>query len=108
MCLDARDADDPFRSFDLLAHEARELRRRHRHRLRAKARKALAHLCRGDDPRKIARDLAQIVAMAEVRERLARLGAEPMPMTPAEFARFVRSEIDSAERIVRISGVKAQ
>jgi tripartite-type tricarboxylate transporter receptor subunit TctC len=57
---------------------------------------------------KIARDLAQIVATAEVRERLARLGAEPMAMTPAEFARFVRSEIDSAERIVRISGVKAQ
>jgi len=57
---------------------------------------------------KIARDLAQIVATAEVRERLARLGAEPMAMTPAEFARFVRSEIDSAERIVRIAGVKAQ
>ena len=57
---------------------------------------------------KIARDLAQVVAMSEVRERLGRLGAEPMAMTPAEFARFVRSEIDSAERIVRISGVKAQ
>jgi len=57
---------------------------------------------------KIAHDLAQIVATAEVRERLARLGAEPMAMTPAEFARFVRSEIDGAERIARLSGIKAQ
>src|SRR5438128_7624435 len=48
---------------------------------------------------KIARNLAQIVATAEVRERFARLGAETMAMTPAQFARFVRDEIESAERI---------
>jgi hypothetical protein len=29
-------------------------------------------------------------------------------MTPAEFARFVRSEIENAERVARISGIKAQ
>ena len=57
---------------------------------------------------KIARDLGQVVAMPDVRERLARLGAEPMAMTPAEFARFVRAETEAAERIVRISGIKAQ
>jgi tripartite-type tricarboxylate transporter receptor subunit TctC len=57
---------------------------------------------------KISRDLMQIVATPEVRERLARLGAEPMTMTPAQFARFVREEIDSAERIARISGIRAQ
>src|SRR2546425_8144 len=56
---------------------------------------------------KIAHDLAQIVATAEVRERLARLGAEPMAMNPAQFARFVRDEIESAERIGRISGARA-
>ena len=57
---------------------------------------------------KIARDLAQVVAAPDVRERFARLGAEPMGMTPAEFSKFVRGEIDSAERIARISGIKAQ
>jgi tripartite-type tricarboxylate transporter receptor subunit TctC len=57
---------------------------------------------------KIARDLAQIVATADVRERLTRLGAEPMAMTPAEFARFVRVETEAAERIVRLSGIKPQ
>ena len=57
---------------------------------------------------KIARDLAQVMAMADVRERFARIGAEPMAMTPAEFSRYVRAEIESAERIARISGIRAQ
>jgi tripartite-type tricarboxylate transporter receptor subunit TctC len=56
----------------------------------------------------IARDLAQIVTTVEVRERLARLGGEPMAMTPAEFARFVRAETEACERIVRLSGLKPQ
>jgi tripartite-type tricarboxylate transporter receptor subunit TctC len=46
--------------------------------------------------------------MPDVRERLDRLGADPMAMTPAEFARFVRAETEAAERIVRVSGIKAQ
>src|SRR5438105_12749385 len=57
---------------------------------------------------KIAHDLAQIVATPDMRERLTRLGAEPMAMTSAEFARFVRTEVEIAERIVRSSGIKAQ
>jgi tripartite-type tricarboxylate transporter receptor subunit TctC len=57
---------------------------------------------------KIARDLAQIVAAPEMRERLARLGVEPMAMTPAEFARFVRAETEAAERVVRMAGIKPQ
>src|SRR5258706_13627057 len=56
----------------------------------------------------IARELAQVVAAAEVRERLSRLGAEPMAMTPKEFSRFVESEIEAAQRIVRVSGIKPQ
>jgi tripartite-type tricarboxylate transporter receptor subunit TctC len=57
---------------------------------------------------KIARDLAQVMASPDVRERFARLGAEPAAMTPAEFSKFVRAEIDNAERVARISGIKAQ
>jgi tripartite-type tricarboxylate transporter receptor subunit TctC len=57
---------------------------------------------------KIARDLAQVVATPEVRERLANLGAEPMVMTPVEFARFVRAETEAAERVVRMAGIKPQ
>ena len=57
---------------------------------------------------KIARDLAQVMASADVRERFARLGAEPAAMTPAEFAKFVKSETENAERVARISGIRAQ
>ena len=57
---------------------------------------------------KIARDLAQVMASGDVRERFARLGAEPAAMTPVQFAKFVRAEIENAERIARISGIKAQ
>ena len=56
----------------------------------------------------IARDLGAAVAAPDVRERFARLGADGLAMTPADFAHFVQQEIDSAERIARISGIKAQ
>jgi len=57
---------------------------------------------------KIARDLAQVMAAADVRERFSRLGAETMAMTPAEFSKFVKAEIENAERIARLSGIKPQ
>jgi tripartite-type tricarboxylate transporter receptor subunit TctC len=57
---------------------------------------------------RIARDLGRVVAAADVRERLATLGAEPMSMTPAEFARFVKAEIEDAARIARTAGIKLQ
>ena len=57
---------------------------------------------------KISRDVGQAMSAPDVRERYARLGAEPVTMTPGEFARFVRSEIENAERVARISGIKAQ
>jgi len=42
----------------------------------------------------------------EVRERLAKLGAEPMPMTPERFDAYVREEIAANEKIIRAAGVK--
>ena len=56
----------------------------------------------------IARDLAQIVATQDVRERLSRLGAEPMVMTPAEFRKFMRDEMDDSAKVVKAAGIKAQ
>jgi tripartite-type tricarboxylate transporter receptor subunit TctC len=57
---------------------------------------------------KIAHDLAAVMATPDVRERFARLGAENVTMNPAAFGRFVRDEIDNAERVARLSGIKAQ
>ena len=57
---------------------------------------------------KINRDLQRVLREPEVKERMATLGAEPMAMSPAEFDRFLRDEMDEAARIVRAAGIKAQ
>jgi tripartite-type tricarboxylate transporter receptor subunit TctC len=41
-----------------------------------------------------------------MRERLTAQGAEPAPMTPDQFAAFIRSEIPKYARIVKASGAK--
>ena len=56
----------------------------------------------------LSKDVARALATPDVRDRLSKLGAEPMNMTPAEFARLVRSEIDSAARVVKAAGIKPQ
>ena len=44
----------------------------------------------------------------EVKERLAKLGADPMPMSMPEFEAFMRSEVDDAMRIAKAAGIKPQ
>ena len=56
----------------------------------------------------LSKDVARALATPDVRDRLTKLGAEPMNMTPAEFARFVRNEIDGAVRVVKAAGLKPQ
>ncbi len=43
----------------------------------------------------------------EIIERIRALGAEPVPMTPADYAAFIRSEIDKWLKVVAVSGGKA-
>jgi tripartite-type tricarboxylate transporter receptor subunit TctC len=57
---------------------------------------------------RIARDLGRVVTLPDVRERLASLGAEPMAMTPGEFARFVKREIEDSARVARAAGIRVQ
>lgn len=51
-------------------------------------------------------ELVRALDGAELRERLARLGARPAPLEPARFAAFVRAEQDKYARIVRASGAR--
>ena len=44
----------------------------------------------------------------EVRQRMTSLGAEAMPMTTAEFDKFMRSEMDEAVRVVKAGDIKVK
>ena len=55
---------------------------------------------------KVNGDTVALLALADVKERLAGLGAEPAPMSPEEFGRYVRAEIAKWAKVVRESGAK--
>jgi tripartite-type tricarboxylate transporter receptor subunit TctC len=42
----------------------------------------------------------------EMRERLARMGAEPAPMSSEQFAQLVRSELVKYQKVVKFSGAR--
>ena len=42
----------------------------------------------------------------DMRERLARMGADPAPGTPEQFAALVRSELAKYEKVVKFSGAR--
>jgi tripartite-type tricarboxylate transporter receptor subunit TctC len=53
-------------------------------------------------------EIVAILALADVKERLAVLGFEPVASTPAEFARQARNEFGAWAQVIRASGIKAQ
>jgi tripartite-type tricarboxylate transporter receptor subunit TctC len=53
-------------------------------------------------------EIVTILALADVKERLAVLGFEPVAGTPAEFASQARNEFDAWAQVIRASGIKAQ
>ena len=52
-------------------------------------------------------EITKIVSRPEVRAEWAKQGAAGMTMTPDEFARYVADDITKWERVIRISGAKA-
>ena len=57
---------------------------------------------------KLAKDIAHVMAMPDLRDWLAKHGADSMSMTQPEFARFVLNESERAARIVKAAGIKPQ
>jgi tripartite-type tricarboxylate transporter receptor subunit TctC len=55
---------------------------------------------------KLNSDIAGLLAAADVKERLAALGAEPLLLSPEDFGRHVRAEIEKWSKAVAESGVK--
>ncbi len=50
--------------------------------------------------------IAAAVVDPGVRDVLTKLGAEPMPQTPAEFDAFVAAEIESNAKLIKAAGIK--
>lgn len=55
---------------------------------------------------KVQQDVARILATPEMRERFAAQGAQPIGDTPAQFAAFIRSEIEKWTGVVKFSGAR--
>lgn len=58
--------------------------------------------------RRLNEEAIKALASVDLRERMARLGADPMPMTPEAFNSYIRSEMEVAARIVKAANLKAQ
>jgi tripartite-type tricarboxylate transporter receptor subunit TctC len=48
-----------------------------------------------------------VLADSKLKARLAELGGEPMPMTPAQFAKLLADETEKWAKVVKFSGAKA-
>jgi tripartite-type tricarboxylate transporter receptor subunit TctC len=57
---------------------------------------------------KIARDAQAVLASAEVKTSLEKLGLESAPLAPEPFAAMVRADIARYARLVRETGIKGQ
>jgi tripartite-type tricarboxylate transporter receptor subunit TctC len=55
---------------------------------------------------KLNKEIIASLADPKLKARLADLGAEPMPMTPAEFEQFVADETEKWGKVVKFAGIK--
>jgi tripartite-type tricarboxylate transporter receptor subunit TctC len=53
-------------------------------------------------------EIARIVELADVKERLLLLGADPAPTTPEGFDAYVRAEVAKFQKIVKDAGIKPE
>ena len=53
-------------------------------------------------------EIQKALAAADMQERLAKLGAEPMTMSPQQFDAFLKEEYAVLGEVMRAAGVKAQ
>jgi tripartite-type tricarboxylate transporter receptor subunit TctC len=53
-------------------------------------------------------DMNRILTTPEMKEVFLREGAEPAPMTPAQFANTIKSEIDGWKKVAARAGIKPE
>ena len=61
-----------------------------------------------DIVQKISVDVRKALADPGVKEKLANLGNDTMDMSPEEFAKFVREEMETYAKVIKDAGIKPQ
>jgi tripartite-type tricarboxylate transporter receptor subunit TctC len=57
---------------------------------------------------KLNAEVVKIMNRPDVKEMWAKQGAVPMPMTPAEFDKYLRADIEKWAHVVKVSGAKIE
>ena len=57
---------------------------------------------------RLAREVKIAMDKPQVRERMAKMGVEPVPGTPAEFRKFMAKEFQAYGEMVRLAGVQPE
>ena len=55
---------------------------------------------------KLNAEINKVIARPDVKEAWAKQGAVPMVMTPAEFDKYLRADIEKWANVVKVSGAK--
>jgi tripartite-type tricarboxylate transporter receptor subunit TctC len=55
---------------------------------------------------KLGKEIGAVLTDPAIKARFANLGAEPMPMMPDEFGKFIASEIDKWATVVKFANIK--
>jgi tripartite-type tricarboxylate transporter receptor subunit TctC len=53
-------------------------------------------------------EIKKILARSDIKENWAKQGAVPMTMTPEEFDKYLRADIEKWAQVVKVSGASAQ
>ncbi len=56
----------------------------------------------------LSKEVARVLALAEIRERISNRGSTPKPSTPEEFEAFVRAEVAKVSKIIRDGNIRIE
>jgi len=57
---------------------------------------------------KISQEIANAIQLPDVREFMAKEGAEPVGSTPQEFAAFFKSEVSRYAEVIRTANIRVE
>ena len=57
---------------------------------------------------KLNKEINAALADPKIKARLADLGAVPMPMTPAEFGKFIAAETEKWAKVIKAANIKPE